>query len=235
MALDGPSAALMRQLGELGGPPLHELPVSDARAGATAMLGILGQGPEMARVEEYILPADGGSFGVRALVPHGDIRGVIVYYHGGGWVMGELDQFDPVARFLADRTGCTVVLVDYRLAPEHPFPIPVEDAWTALCWTADHLTELAGADDLPIVVAGDSSGANLAAVTAVRARDSAGPVPVLQVLVYPVTNADLDTPSYRDPGQSTASEPGHDGVVLGSLPPGGLRSDVTASLAAANA
>jgi acetyl esterase len=197
--LDQASAGLVRQLSEAGGPPLHELSVSDARAGSVAMLGMLGRGPEMSRVEEHSIPVAGDRIGARVLVPYGELRGVIVYYHGGGWVMGTLDQFDPVCRLLAERAACAVVLVDYRLAPEHRFPTAMDDAWAALCWTRAELPRLGLNPDTPLVVAGDSSGGNLAAVVALRARGDGGPRLAMQVLVYPVTDADLDTASYRDP------------------------------------
>ena len=122
---------------------------------------------------------------------------MIVYYHGGGWVLGALDQFDALARRLAERTGCAVVLVDYRLAPEHRYPTAVEDALTALHWTAANLEEIAGSA-VPLIVAGDSAGGCLAAVVAQRSRE-AGPEIALQVLVYPVTDCDLDRDSYLEP------------------------------------
>ena len=122
---------------------------------------------------------------------------MIVYYHGGGWVLGALDQFDALARRLAERTGCAVVLVDYRLAPEHRYPTAVEDALTALHWTAANLEEIAGSA-VPLIVAGDSAGGCLAAVVAQRSRE-AGPEIALQVLVYPVTDCDLDRASYLEP------------------------------------
>ena len=95
---------------------------------------------------------------------------MIVYYHGGGWVLGALDEFDTLARRLAAGTGCAVVLVDYRLAPEHRYPTAVDDAWTALEWAAANLEQIAGRP-VPLIVAGDSAGGYLAAVVAQRARD----------------------------------------------------------------
>jgi cation diffusion facilitator CzcD-associated flavoprotein CzcO/acetyl esterase/lipase len=138
-----------------------------------------------------------GSMRLRLLVPNERARGVIVYYHGGGWVLGALDQFDALARRLAAGTGCAVVLVDYRLAPEDRYPAAVEDAWTALKWTAANIEEIAGCP-VPLIVAGDSAGGCLAAVVAQRSRE-AGPEIALQVLVYPVTDCDLDRDSYLDP------------------------------------
>ena len=132
-------------------------------------------------------------------MPPQGARGVIVYLHGGGWVIGAIDEFDTLARKLAERTSCAVVLVDYRLAPEHRYPTAVDDCYAALEWTAAHLADIAGRDDVPLIVAGDSAGGNLAAVMALRARDRDGPKIALQVLIYPVTDADFDRPSYVDP------------------------------------
>src|ERR1700686_2795493 len=162
------------------------------------MVELYGEGPQMARVENLELDApDGERFGLRLLVPEGRSAGVIVYYHGGGWVVGAPDQFDALGRTLAERTACVVVLVDYRLSPEHPYPTAVRDAWTALEWVAANVDRIAGRP-VPLIVAGDSAGGNLAAVVAQQARES-GPKIALQVLVYPVTDCDFDRPSYLDP------------------------------------
>ena len=187
--LDEPSAEFIATLAASGLPPLHELSPQQARAAGAALVELHGSGPEMLRVEDV----DCG----RLLVPTERCRGVIVYYHGGGWVTGGLDEFDTLARRLAQRTGCAVVLVDYRLAPEHRYPAAVEDAWTALNWTAAHVEEIAGSA-VPLIVAGDSAGGCLAALVAQQSRE-AGPEIALQVLVYPVTDCDLDRGSYLDP------------------------------------
>ncbi|MFG2072411.1 alpha/beta hydrolase [Nonomuraea maritima] len=194
MSLDDATTQFLKQLAEAGGRPLHESSPEEARAMGVVLRELYGPGPEMAHVEDVgIASGDGGTFPARVLTPAGDPRGVIVYYHGGGWVIGAIDEFDTLARKLADLTGCTVVLPGYRLAPEHRFPTAVEDAHAALHWTA------ARHPGLPIVVAGDSAGGNLSAVVARRARDEGGPAIALQVLVYPVTDCDLDNASYSDP------------------------------------
>ena len=113
-------------------------------------------------------------------------------------MIGALDEFDTLARQIVDRTGAAVALVDYRLAPEHRYPVAAQDAWAALRWADAHLEELAGAR-VPLIVAGDSAGGNLSAVVAQQAKASGGPDISLQVLVYPVTDADLDNASYTDP------------------------------------
>jgi acetyl esterase len=159
-------------------------------------------GPAMASVRDTRVRVSGGYVPVRILTPGGlpsdRPRGVIVWYHGGGWVLGGLDDADPVGRTLAQRTACTVVMVDYRLAPEYRYPTAVDDAWAALGWVAARLPELADGP-APLIVAGDSAGGNLAAIMAQRAKAAGGPAIAAQVLIYPVTDCDLDTTSYRDP------------------------------------
>lgn len=199
MALDSATTAFLAQMAEAGGPPLHEMSPQEARTLSDGFIELVGAGPEMARVDDITVPgADGHEVPVRVLVPADDARGVIVYLHGGGWVVGSLDGYDTLGRQLAERTGCAVALVDYRLAPEHLFPAAADDAWTALQWLAANRTAYAAAD-APLIVGGDSAGGNLAAVVAQRAVRENGPELALQFLAYPVIDCDFDTPSYLDP------------------------------------
>ena len=194
MALDEATSGFLTQMAAAGGKPLHEMTPDEAR-GLGGMLGdMYGPGPEMARVEN----ADADGVPVRILVPPGDVRGIFVYIHGGGWVIGALDEFDTLGRTIAQRTGCTVVLVDYRLAPEHRYPAAADDSWTALKWIDAHRADLASAG-APLIVGGDSAGGNLSAIVALKARDAGGPRIALQVLIYPVTDSDVDNATYTDP------------------------------------
>jgi acetyl esterase len=164
------------------------------RTGFGLLLQLAGEPEPVFAVEEH--SADGVP--VRVYRPSAD-RGlpVVVYLHGGGWTIGSVEQFDPILRQLTNATQAIVVAPDYRLAPEHPFPAAFDDCWRALDWTARHATEL-DADPARIAVMGDSAGGNLSAVCALAARDAGAPKLALQVLIYPVTDCDFTTASYRD-------------------------------------
>jgi acetyl esterase len=196
MPLRDEITAFLTEMAASGAKPIEESTPGEVRALVADLKELYGTGPEMARVEDHAVSVDGGSFAVRVLVPEGSPRGVFVYYHGGGWVIGAMEEFDTLGRKLAAKTGCAVVLVDYRLAPEHRYPAAVDDAYAALEWVAQRVGDIAGGD-VPIVVGGDSAGGNLAAVVAQRARDRGGPAIAVQALVYPVTDADVDNTSYR--------------------------------------
>ena len=199
MALDEATAGFLTQLAESRAKPLSELTPEEAR-GFAAMLGELyGPGPEVDNAYDVDLPtADGHTFTVRVLVPVGEIQALVVYYHGGGWVIGNIDEYDNIARTLANALHAAVVNVDYRLAPEHRYPAAADDAWTALQWAAGKRVEIAGGP-VPMIVMGDSAGGNLSAVVAQKARDAGAPELAAQVLIYPVTDADLDNDTYADP------------------------------------
>ena len=201
MALDPATTRFVAEMLDGADPdakPFQERTPEEARAYRATLAALSGPAPPMARVEEHTLERADGNVRLRVLVPIEPPAGVIVYYHGGGWVVGSIDESDTLGRKLAERTSCTVVLVDYRLAPEHRYPAAVEDAYDALEWTSAHLAEIA-AEGAPVFVAGDSAGGNLAAVVAVRARDRNGPAIAMQILIYPVTDANVDRPSYMDP------------------------------------
>ena len=185
--LDGKAAS--------GAPPLWELSPDEGRAMVDATSTMIPAGPDLESVRDIVIPSQAGGMPARVYSPSSSAPGLVLYFHGGGWVVGSLDGWDASVRGLAVASGCDVVSVDYRLAPEHVFPAAADDAYDALGWAASASGLAAGR---PIVVAGDSAGGNLAAVSALRARDSGGPPIALQVLVYPVVDYDLDRRSYRE-------------------------------------
>ena len=188
-------AALLTKQQEAGTPALSAGTPADARALVAAGRPGLGEGPDMAHTRDLEIPTRSGGIPGRLLVPRGAVSGLVVYLHGGGWVVGTPDDFDTLGRELAFRSECAVLLPDYRLAPEHPFPAALEDAEDVLRFAAGSSAELVGAE-VPLVVAGDSAGANLATVAVRRLRGEVRPV--LQVLGYPVTDSGMDTDSYRE-------------------------------------
>ena len=200
MPLDPVTEAVLAEMARAEAPPLHELPPEAAREMYSQMQP---PAPEIAvgSVEDRTIPGPAGEIGVRIYRPEGAGPFPLhVHYHGGGWVIGDLDTHDADCREICSGAGCVVVAVDYRLAPEHPFPAAPEDCYAATCWAAEHAAEL-GAKPGPVTVGGDSAGGNLAAVVSLMARDRSGPAIALQLLIYPVTDAAMDTQSYRDNGE----------------------------------
>jgi acetyl esterase len=187
-------------MAELASPPVTALTPQAARALMEAESRSLGAMPRVGRVEDRTIPGPAGEIRVRVTTPDGDgPLPALVYFHGGGWVVGSIATHDALCREITNAAGVAVVSVDYRLAPEHPFPAAVEDAYAATAWVAEHGPTI-GIDPARIAVGGDSAGGNLAAVVALKARDEGGGGPRLacQVLLYPITNDDLDTASYRE-------------------------------------
>lgn len=153
---------------------------------------------EVAEVSERNLPGPEGDLPVRIYRNEGcgDRAPVILYLHGGGWTIGDLDGYDEQCRAVASTCGAVVVALEYRLAPEFPFPAAVDDAWATLCWVSERSEEL-GIDPQRIVVAGDSAGGNLSAVLSLMARDRSGPAIAHQFLIYPATDFDYDSGNWR--------------------------------------
>jgi acetyl esterase len=158
------------------------------------------QGSPVARVEDRTIPGPAGDIPVRLYYPSDQTPlPVLVWYHGGGWVLGTLDQSDHVCRELANTAGCVVVSVDYRLAPEHKFPAGVDDCEAAYYWALDNAASFGG-DPRRVAVGGDSAGGNLAAAVSLRAKEAGKALPTFQVLVYPVIDSDFSRASYVENG-----------------------------------
>lgn len=206
MPLD-PTAKLILDVMEHTWPRVEHYPGAEARrlAREATQLAAATVTPEpVARVEDRRIPGPAGDIPVRIYWPRrrpgGAAPPLLVYFHGGGWVICDLDTHDGTCRALVNEVGCVVVSVDYRLAPEHRFPAAVDDAYAATVWTAAHGAEL-DADPTRLAVAGDSAGGNVAAVVSLMARDRGGPQLAFQLLVYPVTDHDFETASYRENGE----------------------------------
>lgn len=173
-------------------PPLFEQTVAERREAYSGLAALSGEGPAVDRVQARTIA------GVPCrLYAHGETEGIVVFFHGGGWVIGDLDTHDYVCRDLAVGSGATVVSVDYRLAPEAVFPAAVQDAWAVVKAVAEDPGSFGGG---AIAVAGDSAGGNIAAVMALMARDS-GIGLAAQLLVYPAVDADDDSPSMVENGE----------------------------------
>lgn len=199
MPLHPQAAKFLKTWNSLKQPPLETQPVSYTRAITMAGMGLLPGCPEMAAVEDRNIPGpDGDDLRIRITTPHGQGPfGVCLYFHGGGWVLNSVDTHDDLVRRLTAAAGCVFVSVDYRLAPEHPYPAAVEDAYAALNWVATHAREF-DIDARRIAVAGDSAGANIAAALCLLTRDRGGPKIRQQCLAYPITDCDFSRPSYID-------------------------------------
>jgi acetyl esterase len=201
MPLDEQAEAFLRQLDEAGGPPLNEMTPAEAREALAATVEETAGDPEpVGSITNRTIPGPLGDIPIRVYAPEGaGLFPALVYFHGGGWVAGDLEMVDPLCTKLTSRAGAVVVSVDYRLAPEHKFPAPLTDCYSATQWVSDNVAEL-NVDPRRIAVGGDSSGGNLAAAVSVVARNSGTPDLAFQLLFYPVTNLDYETNSYRANG-----------------------------------
>jgi acetyl esterase len=185
---------------EVVGPAFDALHVSEFRALREAvMLGRPKRREAVASIEDRAVPGPAGEIPVRIYRPAegSGPRPIVVYFHGGGWVLGTLDTHDDVCRTLVNRSGVLLVSVGYRRAPEYQFPAPLDDCVTAVHWCALRGAEIGG-DAGRLAVAGDSAGGNLATAVALRLRDEGGPRLAVQALIYPVTNFGFDSASYRE-------------------------------------
>jgi acetyl esterase len=193
--LDPQARAFLDSLIAANIPSIPTLTPAQARQRMIA-LSNLSRLPEVERVEDRTIEGPGGPLPVRAYVPAGSVgRPAAAYFHGGGWVTGNLETHDSLLRRLANVSRTVMLAVDYRLAPEHPFPAGVDDAWAAARWLSDNAGEF-GASTGSIVVCGDSAGGSLAAAVTFRARAASGPKIAAQLLLYPVLSHQLTSASY---------------------------------------
>ncbi|MFJ8236200.1 alpha/beta hydrolase [Ureibacillus sp. NPDC094379] len=197
MALDSQAKFLLEQMEAAGAPPMSSLSPEDARL-TTDFSALAGIPEKVGKVENRAIPGPGGEIPVRIYTPEGEGPfPSLVFYHGGGWVIGDLDTVDVPCRLLANRANCVVVSVDYRLAPEHKFPAAADDAYAAAKWVVENGPSIK-VDSSRVAVGGDSAGGNLAAVVSLMARDKNEIDLAYQLLIYPVTNHSYETVSYSD-------------------------------------
>lgn len=188
---------LLRQMREQGAKAFEEMSVPEARRSAWDFVALQGDPEEVARVDHRFFPGPTADIPVRIYYPDelSSPAPCLVYFHGSGWVIANIEITDTTCRSIANRAGCVVVSVNYQKAPEHRFPVAVDDAFAAVEWVVENSAEL-GIDSAKVGVIGDSAGGNLAAVTALRFRDESSVRLRCQILIYPVTDADTEKESY---------------------------------------
>jgi acetyl esterase len=198
MPLDPQARKIVDAMAALNLKPVEESTPEEARESMRSRTAALGPFEDVAAVADHRVPVEGGEITVRVYSPGGKgPHPALVFYHGGGWVIGDLYTHDGICRSLANAAGCVVASVDYRLAPESKYPVAPRDSYAGLQWTVSNAAGL-GIDPRRVAVGGDSAGGNLSTVVALMARDRGGPALVHQALVYPVTNHGLDMPSYHE-------------------------------------
>jgi len=195
------ASVVLDMMESAGRPPLEQLTIAEARMSREGMIAMAGQPEPVARVEDRVIPGSGGApLTVRIYTPEGgsDPKPAFVYFHGGGWVLGDLDTHDNNCRALARRAGAVGIAVDYRLSPEAKFPAAIDDCYAATKWVAANAAKF-GVDPNRITVTGDSAGGNMATVVAMKCRDEGGPKLAFQALIYPVTDSkNTNTASRRE-------------------------------------
>lgn len=193
MPLDPQVQGFLQMLAAAGTPPFHQMEPAQCRQAINGLMGMMPPSAAvLGSVRDTHIAGPAGELKLRIYTPAGSGPfPILMYFHGGGFVIGDLDTFDTLCRETAAGAGVVMVAVDYRLAPEHPFPAASDDCLAATRWAAAHAGEIGG-DSSRIGVSGDSAGGNLAAVTALRLRDEGGPALKAQLLIYPVVDADPD-------------------------------------------
>jgi acetyl esterase len=201
MTLHPQAQALLEQLAAANVPSFEQMGLEQARQAIRDTKALAGTPEDIANVKDCIIPGVAGAMTLRIYTPTGHAPfPIIVFVRGGGWIGGDLDTLDVPLRALANRSGCITISIDYPLAPEHPFPIPVESVYLATQWVINHATALGG-DPQRVAIAGDSSGGNLAAAVTLMARDRKAFVLAAQLLICPVTDCNFETASYQAYGQ----------------------------------
>jgi acetyl esterase len=230
MPLDPQVEGLLNEMAASGAPPIASMTVEEARALNPAFLAMGGEQVPVAAVRDISIPVDGATIGGRVYTPEGDgPHGIVVFFHGGGFVIGDLQSHDNVARTICRRAEAVVVAVDYRMAPEHRFPTAPKDCFAATRWVAAHAADL-GADATRLAVCGDSAGGNLSAVVSQMARDAGGPVICFAALIYPTVDLTLTGGSIVENGKGYFLEKEDMDWFMGLyLNSDGDRSDVLAS------
>lgn len=198
MPLDPQAQKVVDTIAALNLKPIKDSTPAEARESMRTRTAGLGPVEDVPAVADHRVPVQGGEITVRVYSPagHGP-HPVLVFYHGGGWVIGDLYTHDGLCRSIVNAAGCAVASVDYRLAPEFKYPMAVDDSYAGLKWVVASAARL-GLDPARVAVGGDSAGGNLAAAMTLLARERHGPRLLLQVLIYPVTNHDFGTVSYRE-------------------------------------
>ncbi|HEU5227638.1 MAG TPA: alpha/beta hydrolase [Ktedonobacteraceae bacterium] len=193
--------AYLEETKALNQPPTSAQTPEQVRQAIKAEIAEYGEPEAVARVENRTIPGPGGEIPIRIYTPQGSGPfPILVYFHGGGWVVCDLDTHDGICRSLANRAGCVVVAVDYRLAPEHKFPAAPEDCFAATKWVAENAAAING-DPTRIAIGGDSAGGNLTAVITQMARDQGGPAIIFQLMNCPCTDFSMTAPSIERNGE----------------------------------
>jgi acetyl esterase len=207
MPIDPVLRTILERMAALEQARPSEMTPEEVRVTYMAMAGMGAVPPNPPEVQDRTIPGPAGEIPVRVYRPVGaatsvgaETLPVVLFVHGGGWVIGSVDTHDALCQQLAAQVSAMVVSVDYRLAPEHPFPTGLEDSLAATAWVSEHAADL-GADATRLAVAGDSAGGNMSAVICRRARDAGGPPIVFQLLIYPPTDLTNSYPSHKQNGQ----------------------------------
>ena len=196
MKLHPDAAAILAKINAAGVPPWHTMSPVEGREVYRRRAALFdGDKLEVGTVWDTTIPSGAGGLGIRVYRPDGPPRPIFVYIHGGGWTLGDLDSHDAVCRRISLASDCLVVSVDYRLAPEYPYPAALDDTIAAVRWVADHGAELGG-DPTRLALGGDSAGGNLTAGAVLRLRDERGPRVAIQVLIYPAIQASFEMLSF---------------------------------------